>query len=254
MGLHRKAGKNSRTNRATSIWPVLAYSLTMLLACLLSLPAMAQAVRGQVRGLVTDQSGSVLPGAKVTLSNVNTGVITTKPTDSAGIYVFDFVEPGTYTVTVEAGGFARHVQQNLVVQSSSELTVDAMLTPGALQQSVTVTAAPPLLETTSSNVELTIDTKMANDTPRLDRNPFKLTLIEPAAVNTRGEMDPYRVLGGQQRRSRGRHQPERTTCWWTAILSESVIRPAIRRTRTMCRNPWLARTARTLPVATVPAA
>ena len=169
----------------------IAYSLTMSLACLLSLPAMAQAVRGQVRGLVTDQSGSVLPGAKVTLSNVNTGVITTKPTDAAGIYVFDFVEPGTYTVTVESGGFARHVQENLVVQSSSELTVDATMTPGALQQSVTVTAAPPLLETTSSNVELTIDTKMANDTPRLDRNPFKLTLIEPAAVNTRGEMAPY---------------------------------------------------------------
>ncbi|MDT7813515.1 MAG: hypothetical protein QOJ42_3431, partial [Acidobacteriaceae bacterium] len=188
MGLLCKAGKNSRVNRATWIWPI---QLLVLLACLLSLPAMAQAVRGQVRGLVTDQSGSILPGAKVTLSNVNTGVVATAPTNSAGIYVFDFVEPGTYTVTVEAGGFARHVQQNLVVQSSSELTVDAMLTPGALQQSVTVTAAPPLLETTSSNVELTIDTRMANDTPRLDRNPFKLTLIEPAAVNTRGEMAPY---------------------------------------------------------------
>ena len=170
---------------------LLTQMLTVSLGCLLSLPAMAQAVRGQVRGLVTDQTGSVLPGAKVTLSNVNTGVITVKPTDNAGIYVFDFVEPGTYTVTVESGGFARHVQENLVVQSSSELTVDATMTTGALQQSVTVTAAPPLLETTSSNVELTIDTKMANDTPRLDRNPFKLTLIEPAAINTRGEMAPY---------------------------------------------------------------
>ncbi len=67
------------------------------------------------------QSGSVLPGAKVTLSNVNTGVITAKPTDNAGIYVFDFVEPGTYTITVEAGGFARHVQENIVVQSGSRV-------------------------------------------------------------------------------------------------------------------------------------
>ena len=104
---------------------LLTQMLTVSLGCLLSLPAMAQAVRGQVRGLVTDQTGSVLPGAKVTLSNVNTGVITVKPTDNAGIYVFDFVEPGTYTVTVESGGFARHVQQNLVVQSGSELTVGA---------------------------------------------------------------------------------------------------------------------------------
>src|SRR3984957_12893713 len=107
---------------------LLARMLMLPLACLLSLPAMAQASRGQVRGLVTDQSGSVLPGAKVTLLNINTGVVTTKTTDNAGIYVFDFVDPGTYTVTVESGGFARHVQENLVVQSSSELTVDATMT------------------------------------------------------------------------------------------------------------------------------
>jgi hypothetical protein len=50
------------------------FAQMMSFACLLSLPAMAQAVRGQVRGLVTDQSGSVLPGAKVTLLNINTGV------------------------------------------------------------------------------------------------------------------------------------------------------------------------------------
>ena len=52
-------------------------------------------------------------------------------------------------------------------------------------------AAPPAVEFNSTNQELTIDTKMANDTPRLDRNPFKLTLLEPAAINTRGETLPY---------------------------------------------------------------
>ena len=105
----------------------LVQMLTVPLTCLLSLPAMAQAFRGQVRGLVTDQTGSVLPGAKVALSNVNTGVIATKATDSAGIYVFDFVEPGTYTVIVESGGFGRRVQENIVVQAGSELNVDATL-------------------------------------------------------------------------------------------------------------------------------
>ena len=174
MGLLGKADKNSRTNRATRIWPIqrltliwivacsspvwaqtglgavtgritdasgffrkrstfrrgqrvlskkyIAYSLMGLLACLLSLPAMAQAVRGQVRGLVTDQTGSVLPGAKVNpLEHQHRGCHGTKPSDNAGIYVFDFVEPGTYTVSVEAGGFARHVQQNIVVQSGSHV-------------------------------------------------------------------------------------------------------------------------------------
>ncbi len=165
--------------------------LAALIVCLLSLPVLAQNFRGQVRGVVADQSGSVIPGAKVILLNVATGVRATKPTDSAGIYVFDFVEPGTYTVTVESGGFAKYVQTNITVQANSDVTVDATLTPGALEQSVMVTTTPPAIETTSSDVDLTIDTQMANDTPRIDRNPFKLTLVEPAAINTRGEMLPY---------------------------------------------------------------
>ena len=170
---------------------LLAYTLMGLFALLLSRPGIAQSSRGQVRGVVADPTGSVLPGVRVTLANVNTGVVASKETDKAGIYIFDFVDPGNYTVTVEAAGFSKHVQQNVVVQSSGDVNVDVTMTTGALLQSVTVSSTPPLIETTSSNVELIIDTKMANDTPRLDRNPFKLTLIEPAAVNTRGEMAPY---------------------------------------------------------------
>ncbi len=66
-----------------------------------------------------------------------------------------------------------------------------MLKPGAVTSSVTVTEAPVAVEFNSSNKDLTIDTKMAEETPRLDRNPFKLTLLAPSAVNTRGEMQPY---------------------------------------------------------------
>ncbi|HZQ52512.1 MAG TPA: carboxypeptidase-like regulatory domain-containing protein [Bryobacteraceae bacterium] len=153
--------------------------------------ASAQTYRAQIRGLVTDQSGAVLPGATVTLSNKSTGVTTTKQSDSAGLYVFDYVDPGTYTVTVEAPGFGKFVQENVVVQSGGDVTVNATMNPGTLQQSVTVSGEPPAVEFNSTNQELTIDTKMSNDTPRLDRNPFKLTLLEPAAINTRGEMQPY---------------------------------------------------------------
>jgi hypothetical protein len=170
---------------------LLRSSFAVSLPLALALSATAQSYRGQVRGLVVDQSGAVLPGANVTLANVNTGVTTNKPTDTAGLYVFDYVDPGTYTITIESPGFGKFVQQNVAVQSGGDVTVNATLNPGTLQQSVTVEGAPPAVEFNSSNQELTIDTKMANDTPRLDRNPFKLTLLEPAAVNTRGEMQPY---------------------------------------------------------------
>lgn len=164
---------------------------TVLLFSLFAFAAWAQSYRGQVRGVISDQTGAALPSATVTLTNTKTGVKETKTTDNAGLYVFGYVDPGTYTITVDASGFGRFVQENIAVQSASDVTVNATLNPGTLQQSVTVTAAPPAIEFNSSNQELTIDTKMANDTPRLDRNPFKLTLLEPAAVNTRGEMQPF---------------------------------------------------------------
>jgi hypothetical protein len=166
-------------------------SIAASLAAFLVVSLQAQTNRAQVRGLIADQSGAALPNATVTLANVNTGVNATKQTDTSGLYVFDFVDPGTYTVSVEATGFGKFTQQNISVQAGGDITVNAMLSPGTLQQSVTVEAAPPAVEFNSTNQELTIDTKMANETPRLDRNPFKLTLLEPAAINTRGEMQPY---------------------------------------------------------------
>ncbi len=171
---------------------LLARSLICLcLGAVLVTSVFAQNYRAQVRGLVTDQSQGVLPGATVTLTNVNTGVNVVKQTDSAGIYLFDFVDPGTYRVKVDAPGFGQFLQENIVVQSGGDVTVNASLQPGTLQQSITVSEAPPAIEFNNSNQELTIDTKMANDTPRVDRNAFKLTLLEPAAINTRTEMLPF---------------------------------------------------------------
>jgi hypothetical protein len=169
----------------------LAISLTASLIYLSSLPLLAQSFRGQVRGVVAVPSGEVLPGATVILANTGTGVTATKQAGAAGLFVFDFVEPGSYKVTVEMAGFGTFVQQNVLVQAGGDVTVNVTLSPGTVQQTVTVSATPPAIEFISSNQDLTIDTRMANDTPRLDRNPFKVTLLEPAAINTRGEMLPY---------------------------------------------------------------
>jgi hypothetical protein len=168
-----------------------AVCVVLLSFLFLTISAFAQTYRAQIRGLVTDNTGAVLPGATVTLSNVNTGVNVTRQSDSDGLYIFDYVNPGTYRITVTQPGFGDFTQENIAVQSGGDVTVNANMKPGTLRQSVTVEAAPPAVEFNSSNQELTIDTKMANDTPRLDRNPFKLTLLEPAAINTRGEMQPF---------------------------------------------------------------
>ena len=78
-----------------------------------------------------------------------------------------------------------------MVQTRGDITVNAMLKPGAVQESITVNEAPAAVEFNSANRDFTIDSKMAEEIPRFDRNPFKMTLIAPSAVNTRGEMMPY---------------------------------------------------------------
>jgi hypothetical protein len=157
--------------------------------------AFGQGYRGQIRGIVTDSTNTPIPGATVTVTGVNTGVSSRKVTDSVGLYVFDLIDPGLYKLTVESTGFSQFVQQNITVEAGGNVTVNATLNPGTLQQSVTVDATPPTVDFTNSAQQLTIDTKLATDTPRLDRNPFKLTLLEPVAVNTRGEMQPYNSWG-----------------------------------------------------------
>src|SRR5260370_18743321 len=164
--------------------------LTSLFA-LLAVPGWAQTLRGRVEGIVTDESKAVVVGASVTALNVNTGIKVTHQTNAAGLYLFDNVDPGTYSVTVEMAGFNKFVQEHILVQSGGDLTVNVGLKVGSVQSNVTVTEAPVAVEFNSSNKDLVIDTKMAEEVPRLDRNPFKLTLLAPSAINTRGEMQPY---------------------------------------------------------------
>ena len=111
----------------------------------------AQTNRAQIRGFVIDASSAALPNATVTLKNLNTGLAVSKATDSSGLYVFDFVDPGTYTITVEATGFGKVVQENVVVQAGGDVTVNATMNPGTLQQSVTVSDTPPAVEFNSAN-------------------------------------------------------------------------------------------------------
>jgi hypothetical protein len=102
----------------------------------------AQDYRAKVQGLVTDATQAVVVNAKVTLRNDNTGVEAVKMSNEAGLYGFDFVEPGTYTVTVEQTGFAKFIQQNVVVMVRGDVTVNAVLTCGP-PASWTWAATPP---------------------------------------------------------------------------------------------------------------
>ena len=159
----------------------------------------AQELRGRVQGTVADTTGAVIPAATVTLRNNNTNVEVVRQTDENGRYVFDFILPGTYTLTVEVEGFRTFVQQNILVQTRADVTVDAPMEVGAVAETVTVEEAPVAVSFNSTTMETTLDTKMANELPIIHRNPFLLAQLDPA-VNYRGgaENSPYHHWAASQ--------------------------------------------------------
>ena len=166
--------------------------ICLLVTVMWTVDLQAQDLRGQVSGTVTDASGAVIPGANVTLTNDNTTVATTTSTSEVGQYLFDFVLPGNYSVTVELEGFRTFVQQNILVQTRADITVNASMQVGAVAETVTVEEAPVAVQFSSTSMETTLDTKLSQELPLLNRNPYMLAALDPS-VNYRGgaENAPY---------------------------------------------------------------
>ena len=125
---------------------------------------------GAILGTVKDQSGAVIPGAAVTLTNTGTGISRTMKTGADGTYVFRPVRIGTYSVAAEYQGFRKTEQQDVRVDVQQQVVVDLTLIPGQLTQSVEVTSAPPALQTQDASVGQVVGTREVNDLPLNGRN------------------------------------------------------------------------------------
>lgn len=145
--------------------------------------AVAQDYRGRVQGVVTDPSGAAIAQATVTLQNTNTTAVTVRTTEESGRYLFDFVEPGAYTLRAEGLGFGKFVQENVQVLVRSDLTVNVALRVGDVSQTVTVSDTAVEIQFNTTTLSQTIDGKMLKELPVLARNPFTLALLDPAVVN-----------------------------------------------------------------------
>jgi hypothetical protein len=155
--------------------------------------ASAQEYRGRVQGVITDAVGGVIPGATVVLKNDATGVATSRGTNPEGRYLFDYVDPGTYTLTIEVTGFKTAIQKNIVVGQRGDVTVDMKLEIGNLTETVTVTDSPVAVQFNTASHDLTLDKQMVVDLPSATRNPWQYALLDPTVIN-RGnlvETQPY---------------------------------------------------------------
>lgn len=144
----------------------------------------AQATWGAISGFVSDPSGAAIPGATVTATEMRTNITTKSVTDSAGLYNITHLNPGEYTVTVEAKGFTRFNQEHVIVQVDSTVRIDAKLQVGAVTQQVSVTAAPPLLQSEKTDVSTTIRTQAIQALPVSGHNLSKLYNIMPGSVQS----------------------------------------------------------------------
>lgn len=141
-----------------------------LLICLGSAPQRAAAQTagdGAIQGTITDPTGAVVPNATVVAINNATGVATSRTSTSEGFYVISPLDPGTYTVTVDAMGFSRFKQLNVTINAMQTFGLNIKLNVGAANANVTVTTAPPELQTTNAMLGATIDSKVFLDLPIL---------------------------------------------------------------------------------------
>ncbi|MGH9754970.1 MAG: carboxypeptidase regulatory-like domain-containing protein, partial [Blastocatellia bacterium] len=168
----------------------------------LSLVTFAQTSRGTVSGTVTDPTGAVISGANVTLTNTATTVSRSSVTNSAGLYRFDAVDLGDYTIKFTATGFGEIVKSNVVVSANQTASVDAQLQLGAQSLSISVTAeSGALLQTEAPVRGGNIDSTRVTELPIALRNPTMLALTLPGVSTNRfgfGVMT-FSVNGGRGR-------------------------------------------------------
>ena len=157
--------------------------VALLLCCGIALEA--QTITGSVNGTVTDPTGAVIPNAKVTATNVDTGIETLSTTNSDGIYNIRFLQIGNYKVKVEAPGFAVADFGPFVLETDQSAKVDAKLVLSGQVQNVSVASElVPLLNTENPTLATTLDTRAIENAPLVGRNIIALTMFLPGAIST----------------------------------------------------------------------
>ena len=146
----------------------------------------AQTYQGRVLGSVTDSSGAVVGGAKVTVTNTATGISRTLTANGAGDYNAPNLEPGPYTVTAEASSFKKAQRTGLQLEVAKDIRVDFRLDPGAVNETVTVSEEAPIVTTTNDVLGGTFSNKAINELPLLGRDFQNLADLQPGIQRTPG--------------------------------------------------------------------
>ncbi len=157
--------------------------LLLILASTGDFRAFAQGtITSTLLGRITDSSGGVIGGASVTVINLGTGLTRQTVTNADGNYLFPFLPPGQYQLTVEKQGFKRETRKGITLELDQRARLEVVLAVGQRSEEVTVTGEPPLLKLDSSDIGEVINERNIVELPLNGRQFIQLALLTPGAI------------------------------------------------------------------------
>jgi hypothetical protein len=161
--------------------------LRLLLSLVFLLPLVAQEFRGRIAGTVTDPQGGAIAAARIRVVNADTKVAQETRSNDAGAYLAPFLLPGNYSVSIEAPGMKRSEWPDVRVPTSGDVRLDVQLEVGAVEQSVTITAEPPLLNTSGADLGQVVDSRYVSTVAiALTRNVIAAVRLAPGVTGIVG--------------------------------------------------------------------
>ncbi|MEN6608360.1 MAG: carboxypeptidase-like regulatory domain-containing protein, partial [Bryobacteraceae bacterium] len=144
----------------------------------------AQSSSATIFGTVRDSQDAVIPGAAVTVTDVAKGTTRAIKTGATGEYVVPFLDPGKYSITVEAAGFKKSTQSGITTRVADRLTINFQLQVGELAEQVTVEAVTPLVNAVTNTLGQVVENRRIVDLPLNGREPFALAALAPGVLPT----------------------------------------------------------------------
>ena len=172
--------------------------VTAVLVLLTAKIALGQAGTADLTGIVSDSAGALIPVAKVTATDMRTGVSTETKSGRGGVFVFTNLRPSVYTVAAEAEGFQKLVRTRVTLVTGERTRVDLKLIVGSVKESVTVAGDAPLLQTESGSITQSIDNQKIVELPLNGRTFVQLATLSPGVTLPPGTQLP-RINGGRPR-------------------------------------------------------
>lgn len=160
-----------------------AGAASLLFTCVCAGLLYGQETRGTILGRVQDPSGAIIEGAKVSATNVATGVTVAAESGTTGDFLLPFLLPGTYSLTAHQQGFKQVSRTGIVVRLNEKVTVNVALELGLTTEKVSVVAESPLLQVATAVAGEVIDNKRISELPLKDGNPIMLASLAPGVTN-----------------------------------------------------------------------